>query len=171
MDEYLSKPVAIAELVAALQRWLPHTAPDPYAVAPARPAPGAADIATAGDTPRVSLPQVSGEPLPLDPAVLAPLTGGDPAATRELLDDYVEATEADLRALRAAQAAGDLHRIAHEAHKLKGAARLVGAHPLATAAAALEAAAKDGDWAGVLPHATDVGTAFERLKLHLGTRS
>lgn len=150
MDEYLAKPVSIPELVAALRRWLPHTVPlagDMKAAAP--------------------LPQVGGEPQPLDPAVLEPLTGGDPVEARKLLEDYLAATEDDLRELRAAQAGGDLARLASQAHKLKGAARLVGAQPLAEAALALEHAAKAGQWEQVLPHAADVATAFERLRRYV----
>jgi two-component system sensor histidine kinase EvgS len=153
MDQYLAKPVSIPELVQALQRWLPHTAPlagDMRAPAP--------------------LPQLGGDPLPLDPGVLRPLTGGDARETRALLDDYLATTQADLDALRTAQAAGDLERLAREAHKLKGAARLVGAHPLAEAAASLEHAAKQADWPLVLPLAADVATAFERLKRHVVER-
>ena len=151
MDQYLAKPVAIAGLVAALQHWLPHTAPD------------------AGDMrPSPLLPQVYGEPLALDPTVLAAITGGDAGATRELLADYLQTTDADLAELRAAQAAGDLARVSRQAHKIKGAARLVGAHPLADAAASLETAAKDEDWPQLLPLSADLATAFERLRRHVG---
>ena len=153
MDAYLAKPVSIPELVATLQRWLPHTVPllaDMKAPLP--------------------LPQLGGDPLPLDPAILDPLTGGDPAETRALLSDYVATTEADLGELRAAQAAGDLAALARQAHKIKGAARLVGALPLAEAAAALESSAKAGAWDQVLPQATDVATAVERLRRHVAER-
>ncbi len=150
MDQYLAKPVSIPELVQALQRWLPHTVP------------------LAGDMRApVPLPQLGGDPTPLDPNVLRPLTGGDPRETRALLDDYLDATEADLAELRGAQTAGDLERLARQAHKLKGAARLVGAMPLGDAAASLEDAAKQADWPLVLPLAADVATALERLRRHV----
>ena len=150
MDEYLAKPVSIPELVAALRRWLPHTVP------------------LAGDMKASTpLPQLGGEPAALDLSVLQPLTGGDRAEMRLLLDDYLGATREDLKELRAAQASGDLERLARQAHKLKGAARLVGAMPLAGAAMALEAAAKAGQWDQVLPHAADVATAFERLDRYI----
>ena len=153
MDHYLAKPVSIPELVSTLQRWLPHTVPAAAGVhAPA---------------PVVALPQAGGTPLPLDPTVLAPLTGGDPVETRALLDDYLATTETDLRALRAAETAGDLAQLAREAHKLKGAARLVGAVPLAEAALAVETAAKAEDRAELLPLCADVATAFARLQLHV----
>ena len=72
--------------------------------------------------------------------------------------------------MRAAQAAGDLAALARQAHKIKGAARLVGALPLAEAAAALESSAKAGAWDQVLPQATDVATAVERLRRHVAER-
>ncbi|HEX5693115.1 MAG TPA: ATP-binding protein, partial [Arenimonas sp.] len=150
MDAYLPKPVSIPELVAMLQRWLPHTVPLAGDVRPGNP-----------------LPQLSGDPLPLDPAVLAPLTGGDPAETKALLDDFLAATAQDLQGLEAARAAGDLSAVARQAHKIKGAARLVGARPLAEAALAAEAAAKQADWAQVLPACADVTTAVERLRRHV----
>ncbi|MAL03993.1 MAG: hypothetical protein CL625_06950 [Arenimonas sp.] len=114
------------------------------------------------------MPQVSGDPLPLDPAVLAPLTGGDPAETKALLDDFMDTTAQDLQELQVARAAGDLDALARQAHKIKGAARLVGAGPLAEAALAAETAAKSGDWAQVLPACADVATAVERLRRHIG---
>jgi two-component system sensor histidine kinase EvgS len=149
MDEFLSKPVSIPELVACLRRWMPHTAPlagDMVASAP--------------------LPQVRTDPLPLDTSVLDTLTGGDPGECRALMDDFLAATDADLRGLQAARAAGDLAQVARQAHKIKGAARLVGAHPLGEAAAEVETAAKAGDWSQVLPHCADIETAAERLRRH-----
>ncbi|KFL36188.1 ATP-binding protein [Arenimonas donghaensis] len=152
MDAYLAKPVSIPELVATLQRWLPHTLPLAADVHPGAP-----------------LPQASGDPLPLDPAVLAPLTGGDPEETRTILEDFLAATVQDLQGLDAARASGDLVALARQAHKIKGAARLVGAQPLSEAALAAESAAKEGDWAQVLPACVDVATAVERLRRHLGS--
>ena len=149
MDEFLSKPVSIPELVACLRRWLPHTA------------------LLAGDMrPGAPLPQVRTEPLPLDTAVLDTLTGGDPRECRALMDDFLAATAADLQGLQSARDAGDLGQLARQAHKIKGAARLVGAQELGEAAAEVEAAAKCGDWSQLLPHCADVETATERLRLH-----
>lgn len=153
MDAYLAKPVSIPELVATLQRWMPHTVPL------------AGDIRAAAP-----LPQLSGDPLPLDPSVLAPLTGGDPEAMKDVLDDFLATTEADMAPLRSARAGGDLAALARQAHKVKGAARLVGALPLGEAAAAVENAAKAGEWDQVLPCVADLETAFERLKRHLANQ-
>ena len=53
---------------------------------------------------------------------------------------------------------------------VKGAARLVGAQQLASAATEAEAAAKQSDWAQVLPLCADIETAVERLRLHVDQR-
>ena len=147
MDDYLAKPVPVATLAACLQRWLPQAAPS---------APSGADVA--------ALPQL-GQPPAFDPAVLAALTGGDEAAGRQVLDDFMATTADDLAALDAARGAGDAAAIARQAHRIKGAARLVGAVELAGCADVLEGAAREADWDALLPLAADLATAVQRLRL------
>jgi CheY-like chemotaxis protein/HPt (histidine-containing phosphotransfer) domain-containing protein len=156
MDDYLAKPVAIPTLTAALQRWLPHVAAQ------------AADSPPPAGTP-VDLPQLH-RPPPFDEEVLQALTGGNDDDLRALVDDYLASTREDLAVLDTARAAGDLPGLTRQAHKLKGAARIVGALELAAAAERLEAAGRAGDWAAVLPLATDVSTAGERLQLYVAGR-
>ena len=148
MDDYLAKPVPVATLAACLQRWLPQAAPMP-----------GVEAAASG-----TLPQLV-QPVALDAAVVAALTGGDADAGRQLLDDFLGATADDLAALDAARGAGDAPAIARQAHRIKGAARLVGATQLASCAEALEAAARVGDWDALLPLAEDLATAAQRLRL------
>jgi signal transduction histidine kinase/CheY-like chemotaxis protein/HPt (histidine-containing phosphotransfer) domain-containing protein len=163
MDDYLAKPVAIPTLVAALRRWLPHTveaddAPEPTA-------------GTANASAAIGLPQLQ-RPPPFDEQVLASLTGGDDGDLRALLDDYLASTRDDLAGLEAARAAGDLPALTRQAHKLKGAARTVGALELAEVAERLEAVARADDWSAVpVPAlAADVATAAERLRLYVAER-
>jgi HPt (histidine-containing phosphotransfer) domain-containing protein len=159
MDDYLAKPVAIPVLTATLERWLPHIVSQ--AAAPDRPAamPGLVE----------SLPQLH-RPPPFDEQVLQSLTGGDDADLHALLDDYLASTREDLAGLEAARTGGDLPALTRQAHKLKGAARIVGALELADASERLESAARAGDWIAVLPLATDVATAGERLQLYMANR-
>ena len=153
MDDYLSKPVSIPQLAACLVRWLPHTHPT------ARTPSGAAVVAP--------LPQAHNEPLPLDASVLDALVAGDITQRRLVLDDYLGATETDLHAAQRAREGGDCAQLAREAHKIKGAALLVGANELAAAALALEEAAHAADWQHILPLNADLETAAERLRLHI----
>jgi len=168
MDDYMAKPVGIATLGACLQRWLPHTAASqPLPVAQGNSIQAAnnqqAVAAAAG------LPQLV-QPPALDDSVLADLTGGDAAETRALLVDFLASTGDDLAQLEADRGAGDLQAMTRQAHKIKGAARLVGALELADAATLLETAGRSGDWASVLPLAVDVATAVARLRLHVAER-
>ncbi|NUS61579.1 MAG: Hpt domain-containing protein, partial [Lysobacter sp.] len=110
------------------------------------------------------LPQAE-RPPPIDEQVLVGLTHGDAAETRELLDDFLASTQADLATLAAAREAGDLPGVTREAHKLKGAARSIGAHELGEAANALETAGRAQDAAHVPALAADVETAMHRLVL------
>jgi CheY-like chemotaxis protein len=157
MDDYLAKPVAIAVLGATLRRWLPHIAGDAPAVA------AGANAAAPG------LPQLQ-RPPPFDESVLQALTGGDDADLRALLADYLASNREDLAGLATARAAGDLPALTRQAHKLKGAARIVGALELAEAAERLEQAARSDDWGGLAPLAADVATAGERLRLYIAER-
>ena len=117
------------------------------------------DVSAAG-----TLPQLA-QPVALDPAVVTALTGDDADAGRQLLADFLAATADDLAALDAARGAGDAPAIARQAHRIKGAAQLVGATELASCAEALDAAARAGDWDALLPLAEDLATAAQRLRL------
>lgn len=154
MDDYLMKPVSISQLVACLQKWLPHTRPAERALNPDSPPMPVTMI----------LPQTSLPPMPLDRSVLNELTGGDVKEMRALLDDFLSATDQDTAAMQRAREQGDLVQLGREAHKIKGAAKLVGAIELAHAAAELELAAKSADWPQLLPLCADVHTCAERLR-------
>ena len=168
MDDYMAKPVGVATMGACLQRWLPHTAAN-------QPVPAAqgASIQAANNAQVVAreagLPQLAHPPA-LDISVLADLTGGDMAETHLLLADFLASTGEDLALLEHLRTSGDLQGMTRQAHKIKGAARLVGALELAEAAAVLETAGRGGDWASVLPLSVDVVTAVERLRLDVAQR-
>jgi len=159
MDDYLAKPVGIPALSATLRRWLPHTVPA---------SPIAADTNAAAAIGQ-SLPQLETPP-PLDPTTLDMLTGGSASEARAVLDDFLASTTQDLAELVSARANGDLPALTRQAHKIKGAARIVGAIELAETAGQLEAAGRGQEWPAILPLAADLATAAERLKLYVVER-
>ena len=168
MDDYMAKPVGVPTLGACLQRWLPHTAarqPLPAALVESIQAANNAQVVAM----EAGLPQLAHPPT-LDPTALTDLTGGDAAETRALLADFLASSGYDLAQLEQLRGSGDLAGMTRQAHKIKGAARLVGALELAEAAAALESAGRSGDWASVLPLSVDVATALERLRLDVAAR-
>ena len=85
----------------------------------------------------------------LDLAMLAECCGDDPAAMRSSLRLYIDTLERDLVRLTAAVEAGDFDQTQLFAHRIKGAARIVGAYPLAADSEAVEQAALAHDPAGL----------------------
>ncbi|MFS8136729.1 MAG: ATP-binding protein [Thermomonas sp.] len=168
MDDYMAKPVSIPTMGACLQRWLPHTA----AAQPLSAEQGVS-IQTANNQQvamaETGLPQLANPPT-LDISVLTDLTGGDPVEAGLLLGEFLDSTRDDLAQLESMRRDGDLQGLTRQAHKVKGAAKLVGAMELADAATLLEAAGRSGNWADILPLSVDVTTAAERLRLDVAER-
>ncbi|MBL8300846.1 MAG: response regulator [Rhodanobacteraceae bacterium] len=130
MDDFLGKPVSIAQLAAKLRGWLPHV---PFPQEAAR-----ADTASPAILPEA-----------IDHRVLEEITGGDVQQAREIFDDFIRTAQSDLAALEQALARQDRTGAGREAHRIKGAARLVGAVALADQAALIEnglRAADNADW-------------------------
>jgi signal transduction histidine kinase/CheY-like chemotaxis protein/HPt (histidine-containing phosphotransfer) domain-containing protein len=126
MDEYLTKPLQLRLLKAALEKWLPHEEAAPTA---------AAELA----------PPTRSAPAPaVDVAVLNEIFGDDPPTVRRFLGDYRASTTQLAAEMRAALAAVDLRQIGSIAHKLKSASRSIGALALGDLCAELENACRTG---------------------------
>ena len=123
MDAYLLKPVNIERLRATLERWLPIEVQDHIA--------GPVEETIFGTA--------------IDPKILAAWLGDDRDALDELLRKFRETAITTEREIQDASRSGNLATLAAAAHKLNGAARVIGAAELAAAAAALERAGKAGD--------------------------
>ena len=119
MDEYLTKPVQLDVLRAALSRWLPHSA--------------------SGDGHR------PGPVATLDIGVLRALVGAEPAMLRQLLGDYQQSLRSGLEQLRTAMVMGRALDVGSIAHRLKSSSRAVGALPVGDLCAELENAARVTD--------------------------
>jgi PAS domain S-box-containing protein len=131
MDEYLTKPVQLQLLQAALQQWLPR----------------ASGETVSGTRPK----EVSGghAECVVDVGVLQGLVGDEPATVREFLCDYLASAKHLSSELRTACAMGSTHEVAAIAHKLKSSSRAVGAIALGDRCAELENAGKSGNRAAI----------------------
>jgi PAS domain S-box-containing protein len=148
MDDSITKPVALEEICAKLDRWMPQADGSRAEVAAQAPA----------RRPAVA----SGEGL-LDHALLAEISGGDPQAFLQVLADFRRSNESDSRSLRAAVAATDFAQAMQLSHRVRGACAMLGASQLATASASVQAAAGERD----LPRLRAAMETFEREMLRL----
>ncbi|MES1981764.1 MAG: PAS domain S-box protein [Pseudomonadota bacterium] len=124
MDDYLSKPLQLADLKATLETWLPATA--------------------AGPAHDHVLPRSVAAPA-VDVGVLEKLIGNDPAVIIEFLNDF--GTSAAKIALELKTACVNRQPVlaGDHAHKLKSSARSVGALALGERCAEMEAAGSGGN--------------------------
>ena len=110
MDDYLTKPIQLLALRAAIEPWL--TVPGHL---PAEASRGAKQTSAASVVPAVDL------------AVLEALVGDDDATVSGFLADYLGAARLQGAKLLAACAAADSRQVAAIAHRLKSSSRSIGA--------------------------------------------
>lgn len=154
MDDCLVKPAPVPVLAERLLRWLPH----------AREAALADEAEASVKVPPSEVQHV------LDAGSLDALTGGSATEARAVMVDFLGATAQDLAALDAALAQRDATALTRQAHKIKGAARLVGATELAEAATVLESAGRKGTWPAIPPLVCDVRDAVARVRQLMAQR-
>ena len=135
MDEYLTKPLQLNLLKAALRKWLPRDSGDTMP----------------GTMPGELYETPHGAPAAaaLDLAVLKALVGDDTPIVREFLIDYRVSADRLAGELRAARAADDVRQIGAIAHKLKSSSRSVGAVALGDLCTELENACRSGAREGI----------------------
>ena len=134
VDDYLTKPVQLAQLRAVLQRWLPGRGAAAAASGVA-PAPGAGG--------EQSLPTI-------DLSRLARSIGTtDPEHTHSMLDLFAKTALRQRSEIVAAAAAGQTTVVGATAHKLMSSSRTIGASALGELCAGLEQAGHAGDLDGV----------------------
>ncbi|MGH7310274.1 MAG: response regulator, partial [Candidatus Rokuibacteriota bacterium] len=153
MDDYMSKPLRVEELMAALERSASR-APDPIRA-------GGAPGASAGS----SRPGADGAPTPaLDPAALERLRATMGATfVDELLLTFVEDSRELVGTMRRALGAMDADAFRRAAHSLKSNAASFGAMTLSDLARDLEAQARSGSLDGAGPRVERLADECERV--------
>ncbi|MGV3569320.1 MAG: response regulator [Ramlibacter sp.] len=133
MDDYLTKPLQVAALAQALEKWI-RRGSEPAGAAPAAPGTAQAQAGTGDEAPVMDFGRLE-EFREFDDA--------DLSMTREVIALFAADTPARLAAIDAAIAAGDAQGLASAAHALKGAAGNVGALALHQAGSELEHLARE----------------------------
>ena len=144
MDDYISKPIRVDALAAALERCEPLGGSRQRA--PASPA---------STLDRVAVDQ------------LEAITGGDTDIMRELIDVFLKDSPKQLSALREAVENGDAETARRCAHTLKSTAATFGADELAKLCEQLETTTSADRLADVAPLVTAADTEFAQVSLEL----
>jgi CheY-like chemotaxis protein/HPt (histidine-containing phosphotransfer) domain-containing protein len=126
MDDFLPKPVVMAQLRLVLAKWIAPAVPDQASVS--------ASSARRDDPVRI-----------LDRSSLVAFVGEDEDAIRMVLDDFTAHAQRIAGELAQAWTSRSLVHVSHLAHKLKSSARAVGAAPLGCLCQDLENAADAND--------------------------
>ena len=144
MDEVVTKPVELATLKQSLDQWLPLQRSVP-----------------------MNFPAA---PLATDFGALEELVMGDKTMRDELLDEFRRTNADDMRAASRAVDSVSIDDLRRSAHRIKGAARMVGSTRLAEAASRLEQAALAGDWQRVADTWPPLREECERLDERIALR-
>ncbi len=131
MDDYMTKPVQLAELKAMLRKWLPSACASSPATVPPAPA-------------VLSVPTAAARDVIVDVRVLEALVGDDPEIIGEFLRDFRNSLGEAGGQMQAACQSRQAKEVESVAHKLKSSARSVGALVLGELCAQMEEAGQAG---------------------------
>lgn len=154
MNDHLTKPIKVPELVAALNK---------------SPLPAAAKAPT---QPTALVPPLRGTG-PLDPSALnqlSQLVGGDPAGLAELIQSFLDDTPPLLHNLRQALTTNHPELLHRTAHTLKSSARDFGANRLSELSRQLEVLGKEKNWGGVPELVAQTEAEYVAVKVSLENR-
>lgn len=150
MDDYLIKPINLAQLLRKLDVWCPLPVPSAHAATDAEPG-----------------TQVPSGSEPVDRALIAANWGGGEGTVREVLALFVRATTQDAEGLRAAMEVQDMAQLAHFAHRMLGAAKMVGARSFAEICKGIELAGRSNDHKAIHSGLREFESELARLMDHI----
>jgi len=155
MNDYVTKPISLPALAAALSKWLPQETATAADHAPGEPE------ATA--TASVSGRQEAAAPV-FDKAGLLARLQDDEELAGTVVECFLDDIPRQIEALRDYLLAGDARGAERQAHTMHGAAANAGAERLREVAAMMEKAGKAGDLAALKARMSDLSAEFDQLK-------
>ena len=167
MDDYVAKPVELAQMRHKLDQWLPI---GPVAGTPGSAASGAGagHLAGAAGGADAVAERAHAAHAPVDLGVLAEVSGGDALVERGIIREFLRANAADAQLLAEALQAQDAALLVQAAHRIRGASAAVGASAFSEACAHLERGARAGDWEAVMGNLDGFHRELARLNTYLG---
>jgi CheY-like chemotaxis protein len=169
MDDYVSKPVRVEALHAAIERCGAAFAPEQFSAStvPQKPQPALITAASAAHSGSGVSPLQPTEPRLEDPVDLERLmdfAGGEMDQFAELVSLYLKQTQEQLDQLQMALTAGDPPKVSRTAHSCAGASGTCGMTRIVPMLRDIEQLAAAGDLTGVAKILPQVTHEFERIK-------
>ncbi len=171
MDDYISKPVTVADLVLSLRRAAQAGAGQQPKKQPAEPA-----VATAAEATEVVAAESASPPTPslFDPAGVGWMNLASAAEREEmrpLVEEYYEDTQRLLAEMEAALGVGDSETIGRAAHIIMSSSAYFGMNALSAHARQIEGQVKAGQTSDLVSLIAQAKTAYEQgcaqLETHL----
>jgi PAS domain S-box-containing protein len=161
MDDYLPKPLRLNELGPTLAKWLPQTTAT------------TTDTSSGNDAESKTVANGADDSLAIwDTNTLVRLMGNNPAMHNRLLEKFLLSADDQVSAIAAATATADAALTSSLAHKLKSAARTVGALQLGDLCEKMEFAGREGNAPACIafmqPLKATYASTTEQIRSHLG---
>ena len=151
MNDYITKPVEVAALVAALKKWLSPNA-------------GSGPLLAGEPVAEAAAANHAESAVVFDRAGLMERVLDDEELVGVIMTAFLGDMPQQLQQLKLAVAAGDALAVESQAHQIKGAAATVGGIALSALAGVLEQAGRAGDLTVISARATEMDAQFEALK-------
>jgi two-component system, sensor histidine kinase and response regulator len=162
MNDYLSKPIGLPDLQAALERWLPPVQVDRFSPF-GNDRVSDAEVAARG----ISSAPIEGEEAPVDIECLTEAAGNDPEQLRELIELYLQNSSELMKDLETAIQMGTSREIETLAHKYVGASASCGMTALLGSLRELEQMGRSNELKGVAKSYACVSEQLDRIRQFL----
>ncbi|AFY85195.1 response regulator [Oscillatoria acuminata] len=174
MDDYLSKPVLLEQLQAALDRWIPQIIPlqCPQSKLTANPqletslSPGVSGSGTLEPSGSLSLKELPAESLedsPLDWNRLQAISRGKLELQERLLRAFVDSLRGDIEGMRSACDRQDWNTVELKAHRIKGASLNMGARAIGAISSQIEDQVRNQGFDEIAPLLLSLESQVDRL--------
>jgi signal transduction histidine kinase/two-component SAPR family response regulator/HPt (histidine-containing phosphotransfer) domain-containing protein len=148
MDDYLSKPIRLADVRGVIERWASETSP-------AKPGPVK------------NVPSAATETAPVDMDRLNDMTDGNAESFRELVELFFQQTAQQLAQISAAVHANDADNVRHLAHSCAGASATLGMVRIVPLLRELERQGVEGSLTNAAQVCENAAREFEQIKKFL----
>jgi PAS domain S-box-containing protein len=156
MDDYITKPIDVKIISAALDQWLPKEEGESDNTAPLTPVAAPAPVS-----------QVASSEKMIDMERIQDIFGDDQPAIKDFLKSFVEATAELLTAIQTDVKTQNLQAAKDQFHRLKGSSGNSGITPLHELSIKAEQSVLASDWPAVTDYLIKIEATFKRLQVYL----